>query len=715
MDADPVSDVSVSVDDIDTGRSELGSCKAGSLAGVSFSGEVNGESGRAGEVLTRIELDLARTSEKLYNLDILMMHMATEESEFEVLDSERGQKMESSIEKGLECNILSGFLDSEVKELDDFITTLQKETEESQKWIPSSQNLGMSFPELEEKLSDSEKTLEQLREQVFELQAQSSMFQKTLSRFIGEESTERETGVGFLANGGSLNVKTKTKIQTPEQHKQFLRMLEKSLARELDLEKKLSETKQSYEVMKLRLQSAEQEIFCLEEEVFDAWERLFEADNSAQVLLGISRDLLGRLQVTQFNTNGFVQREAELRSKLEDSTGQLKAKESALLELKVSREELSDSLSAQVDGLRGCLKEVQNKLNLANSDNSILRDKVISLERQVEESETGKGSKDGGQEETNVAVRRISEIENLIEDLKGQLLEAESRVENAETNYKSLGVTNKELNEELVFLKSSCLTAERAEALERQLKESDILLQRAVASAEASEEKQAMLYSAIKDMEDIIEDLKLKVAKAESRADSAEEKCIILSESNAQLNDEVSFLRGRMEGLEGSLRHAEESKLANAKNIGIRTKIIANLVMRLAIERERLHKQLTSLAVENKILVVKLQQSSKVSTVPGNHDGGQEDSAFEFPVAASLRECKEIENESLATSTLVDDKSIGPSAVGTQAEPGEVTSQLETVRRVDAGSLNYKHVLFAGVIALIASASYVFLQQNSPS
>lgn len=190
MDVDPVSDVSVSVDDIDTGRSELGSCKAGSLAGVSFSGEVNGELGRAGEVLTRIELDLARTSEKLYNLNILMMHLATEESEFEVLDSERGQKMASSIEKGLECNILSGFLDSEVKELDDFITTLQKETEESQKWIPSSQNLGMSFPELEEKLSDSEKTLEQLREQVFELQAQSSMFQKTLSRFIGEESSK---------------------------------------------------------------------------------------------------------------------------------------------------------------------------------------------------------------------------------------------------------------------------------------------------------------------------------------------------------------------------------------------------------------------------------------------------------------------------------------------------------------------------------------------
>lgn len=190
MDLDPVSDVSVSVDDIDTNCSELGSCKVDSLAGVSVSGEMNGELGRAGEVLTRIELDLACTSEKFYNLNILMMHVATEESEFEVLDPERGQKMVSSMEKGLECDILSGFLDSEVKELDDFITTLRKEIEDSHKWISSSQNLGTSFLELEEKLSDSKKTLEQLREQVFELQAQSSMFQKTLSCFIGEERSK---------------------------------------------------------------------------------------------------------------------------------------------------------------------------------------------------------------------------------------------------------------------------------------------------------------------------------------------------------------------------------------------------------------------------------------------------------------------------------------------------------------------------------------------
>jgi predicted nucleic acid-binding Zn-ribbon protein len=100
-----------------------------------------------------------------------------------------------------------------------------------------------------------------------------------------------------------------------------------------------------------------------------------------------------------------------------------------------------------------------------------------------------------------------------------------------------------------------------------------------------------MLYSAIGDMENLIKDLKLKVSKAESRADCAEEKCITLSESNEELNEELNFLKGRLDCLEASLYQAKEMKKATAKDIGIRTKVITDLVMQLAIERERLHKQ----------------------------------------------------------------------------------------------------------------------------
>ncbi|KAK3409294.1 hypothetical protein EUGRSUZ_J01428 [Eucalyptus grandis] len=136
MDADPVSDVSVSVDDIDTDCSELGSCKVDSLVGAMFSGEINGELGRAGEVLTRIELDVACTSEKFYNLNILMMHVATEESEFEVLDLERCQKMPSSFEKGLGMRYLVwvfGFRGERIGMISSPL--FKKRLRESHKWI----------------------------------------------------------------------------------------------------------------------------------------------------------------------------------------------------------------------------------------------------------------------------------------------------------------------------------------------------------------------------------------------------------------------------------------------------------------------------------------------------------------------------------------------------------------------------------------------------
>ena len=46
--------------------------------------------------------------------------------------------------------------------------------------------------------------------------------------------------------------------------------------------------------------------------------------------MGISKELLGRLQIVQFNLNGSFQRETELRLKLDGPTEQLDIKENAL-------------------------------------------------------------------------------------------------------------------------------------------------------------------------------------------------------------------------------------------------------------------------------------------------------------------------------------------------------------------------------------------------
>ncbi|GAY46326.1 hypothetical protein CUMW_096200 [Citrus unshiu] len=553
MDTDADQGTSASVV-VNVGDSETESNKVYSLEGISANGDVIEELRSAGEVFSQLELHIACSSEKLVNLNILTMHVATRESEFEAFAKKREHILDDdSVETALAFDLLSGLLDSELRELENFITTVEADFVKARELISSYRELGKASIEMEEKLLDSEDSLQQSRDQILEIKKQSAKFQRTLSALDREGNWISDKDTGSLEDDQFLNENAKIKLQTAEQQRHFLRMLEKSLAREMDLEKKLTESRQVEEALKFRLGSFEQELLYTEEEAMDACERLFEAENSAEVLKGISKELLGRLQIVLFNMNGSVQREAGLRSKL-------------------------DSL-----------------------------------------------------------VKQVEVKESVIASLRENLSEAQARADGAEVRCKSLAETNIELNEDL---KGSRATSEKVESLERQLRESDIQLQHAVVYAEASLEKQNMLYSTVKDMENLIEDLKLKVSKADSRADSAEEKLIILSEANAGLTEEISFLRDRLECLEASLHQAEETKLATAKDIGIRTKVITNLVMQMAVERERLRQQISSLAMENKVMVVKLQQTKKDPSIV-RHDS---------TTASFERESKEVTELSAAVS-----------------------------------------------------------------
>ncbi|KAL9424736.1 hypothetical protein AB3S75_031790 [Citrus x aurantiifolia] len=616
MDTDADQETTASVV-VNVGDSETESNQVCSLEGVSANGDVIEELRSAGEVFSQLELHIACSSEKLVNLNILTMHVATRESEFEAFAKKREHILDDdSVETALAFDLLSGLLDSELRELENFITTVEADFVKARELISSYTELGKASIEMEEKLLDSEDSLQQSRDQISEIKKQSAKFQRTLSALDTEGNWISDKDTGSLEDDQFLNENAKIKLQTAEQQRHFLRMLEKSLAREMDLEKKLTESRQVEEALKFRLGSFEQELLYTEEEATDACERLFEAENSAEVLKGISKELLGRLQIVLFNMNGSVQREAGLRSKL------------------------------------------------------------VSLVKQVEVKES------------------------VIASLRENLSEAQARADGAEVRCKSLAETNIELNEDL---KGSRATSEKVESLERQLRESDIQLQHAVAYAEASLEKQNMWYSTVKDMENLIEDLKLKVSKADSRADSAEEKLIILSEANAGLTEEISFLRDRLECLEASLHQAEETKLATAKDIGIRTKVITNLVMQMAVERERLRQQISSLAMENKVMVVKLQQTKKDPSIV-RHDS---------TTASFERESKEVTELSAAVSE-EDKRQKNVSAGETEVASVDLKSEVGTLRRIDAGLLTSKHFFIAVLIVLISAAAYYFQKQNYP-
>ncbi|EXB85808.1 hypothetical protein L484_009654 [Morus notabilis] len=624
MDYDAVDEASVSVDHVnahdqgaDSGRPDFGDR-------ISSNREVLGELRNSGEILTRLELDLACVSEKIVNLNVLMMHVATRENEFEAFALEKEHTLDDSLEKALEFDLLSGVLDSEVRGLDGFMAVLQSEIVNARELVSSCLHEGETLGEMEEKLCDSEQSFKQSQDQISEIRMQSLKLQRTLTCLDREEEWNNYKK---LEEDQFFSVNAKIKMQTAEQQRHILRLLEKSLAREIDLEKKLVEFRHVEEELKQRLLSSQQEVYCMEDETADVWERWFEADSTSAVLMGISKELLGRLQILEFNLNSLVQQETKLRSKLEDSIEELKAKENSLNELASSSAEVSDLLVSQTNNLKASLREAEDKLILANSEAFTLSEKVALLEKQLKESD-------------------------------------------------------------------------KVEFLERKLRESDIQLQRAIASAEASQEKQNLLHSTIDDMENLIVDLKGMVSKYESRADSAEEKCIILSESHAELNEELNFLRGRLESLEASLQQADETKLAAAKGVGLQTKVVANLVLQLAFERDRLHKQISSLAMENKILLLQLQGSNKDSAVL-RHD---------MAAATCSKDSKEEVTETTSISSELDKTRENASFVENEvgATPGP-----ETARRIDAGILNFKLVFLAMLILLIAVAAYYSSQLES--
>ncbi|XP_010491871.1 PREDICTED: WPP domain-interacting tail-anchored protein 1-like isoform X2 [Camelina sativa] len=604
----------VSVDDNDSLVPEPSSTtKESFFEDFSLTGQVmNPQLSSAGEVLTKVELDFAFVSEKLVNLSLLTMQLGTRENDFESfvskkVDEEEEEEEEESLsnddsaEKALEFDLLSSILNSEVNELESLLGFLQGEIQSARVMISPFQHDGEAFLDLEGKLHDAEQSLGQLMDQVVEMKKQSSNFQR-LSSGLDEFGSWSGGQTAVSQNDGEFgDLSAKIKMQTADQQRNVLRMLEKSLAKEMELEKKLSESRNFERELEMKLYSSEQDVVYMEEVTEDAFSRWLEADNAAEVFKGTSKEMSGKLQVLQFNLSGSFKREDNLKSELVNSKERLEAKECALHKLDSSNARLHDFLMAQTEGLKESLREAEEKMILLNTENSSLSEKVNSLEDQL--NEYGLQTEDA--DATSGAL--IKDLERINEELKDKLAKTEARAEEAESKCKILEESQKELQDELGTFRDKGFTLEKLASLEKHLRDSDLQLEHAVAAVEASKEKQNLLYSTVSDMEDVIDDLKSKVLKAENRADYTEEKLIMVSESNAELNEELKFFKGRLKEGEKYLHQAEERKIRTAKDIAIHNKIMKKLVMQLAAERERLHKHVLRLCM----LIVYIISTSK--------------------------------------------------------------------------------------------------------
>ncbi|KAA8529289.1 hypothetical protein F0562_033912 [Nyssa sinensis] len=146
-----------------------------------------GEIRSAMELLTRVDIDLAYSSEKLVNLDTLLMHVLAWENDFEAMAMEDDNILEELFEKALVFDLLSGILDSEVRELENFMGTLQPVIVCAHQKISSSRHLRELFILMEDKLHDSEESLKKSQEEVLDIKMHLAKLERTLLTFKHSE------------------------------------------------------------------------------------------------------------------------------------------------------------------------------------------------------------------------------------------------------------------------------------------------------------------------------------------------------------------------------------------------------------------------------------------------------------------------------------------------------------------------------------------------
>ncbi|KAK6921849.1 hypothetical protein RJ641_012356 [Dillenia turbinata] len=580
------------------------------------------ELGSVMEILTRVELELANTSEKLFNLDMFLMHVLALENELEVITDANDFVSPECIKKVTELDFLSIFVDSEVTDLENFMLSLQTMIIHAHQQISSSEHSREFFIMMEVKLHDLEDSLKQSQEQVSEMKLQLANLQKTLLD-VERENWKKDQVMDFSENE-QLGRKVK-KIPISGQQRHILRMLEKSLERELDLEKKILDLKQNEEHLKLKLHLTERVFFCMEEASEVVWGRFYEAENAAEVLMGISKEMVNRLRSVQLSLNASSQREGELKSKIAGYIEQ-KDQEFSLGKHEIDGGELKSMQQAWTNSSKSHPEKVEDKHTVDEFEVIALKEKVKFLEEQLKESEI--------QLKTAIAsdkasLEQLCMLEDEIELLKENYTSAEIGAESADARVNQLSETNLELTEELDILKGGDEgKTEKITSLEKQVRELEMQLQHARASSEAGQEQNNMLYSAIWDMETLIEELKSKVSKAENKAEDAEEQCLTLSELKLELNNELDFLSTRVAYLETALCQANDAREQSAKDISMKTKFITNMLMQLTNERERIQTQLLAFSKENKMLVKKLRKIEKGASVPIDYAGDNGNKEF---------------------------------------------------------------------------------------
>ncbi|XP_076893180.1 WPP domain-interacting tail-anchored protein 1-like [Bidens hawaiensis] len=318
--------------------------------------------------IARFVLDVACVCEKMTNLNILSMHVETKESEFEVFAADMDPDL---VIKILEYTLLSGFLESEVKLLEAYISDLQIEKDKVMEFLfLRKHGKESSLTEMVNILHGSEISLEHSLEQVVEIKERSANFEKNLLRLSGGDQVE-------------VNEHTDMNMHAVENHRHVLRMLEESLKREIDLEKRVSELTEIEESLTTRLRLLEQEVLDAEEEAEMNLENYYEKDDTSELLMETCKVLVDKIKMVQLNYEGSFQTEnmedSELNSDLNDELDSVKMK---VKSLEASLHDMEESKKASAKSIDLCSKFISDLVMQMTLEREWVQNQISSLKQQ---------------------------------------------------------------------------------------------------------------------------------------------------------------------------------------------------------------------------------------------------------------------------------------------------------------------------------------------
>lgn len=139
-------------------------------------GDGSNGAGNPADVMSRVDLEIQFGSEKLLNLEMLVMEVADRANDIEPLMLDPGSLSTESLENAFEFDLLYGILDAEVRELERLVSYIQIDIGNIEKKLNGEESEGW----LKGKLHAAMDSLKQMQEVIATIRREFANFEKAL-------------------------------------------------------------------------------------------------------------------------------------------------------------------------------------------------------------------------------------------------------------------------------------------------------------------------------------------------------------------------------------------------------------------------------------------------------------------------------------------------------------------------------------------------------